>query len=423
MKKELMTVEGYLVAEKIEQKAFDAMPAEEQAEIANKVQKNNHEVIEEMLKANATAEEVAKAQAEIATENQKQIVIINGAVQKMLKSLNTISKGKVITEAPTLKSEIAGNKDKLKGLAMGSEQHVELKAITNVAVVTDNETTSFVPGLSPLNTQKLTAESLFSHRTISGDNVNKSIYYMDWDAASVVRSAATIAESGTYPQSDVKFIRKTADIKKIGDSMAVTDEFYEDEAMFSSELDLFLRTNMLIESNEQIINGDGIGENLTGVNTTALTFVAAASGIAQPNIADLCYKMREQMKALGQKFDPNFVIMNSEVASTLELEKDGNNNYIKVPFVTDDMSSIKSMVVVIDEAQANNTLVIGDSRYGVIHERIGLQLSRAMVGTQFLTDETTLKVRRRLLFLIKDSDAPGFLKCIDVDAALITLAL
>ena len=81
-----------------------------------------------------------------------------------------------------------------------------------------------------------------------------------------------------------------------------------------------------------------------------------------------------------------------------------------------------SQIKAVDNAVTANTMVMGDSRYGRIYEAVGLQLSRGTVGTQFVEDEETLKVRKRLLFLIREVDKTGFAQVADIDAALVTLA-
>lgn len=427
MKKVMLTIATYLVAEKIAKEDFDVMDGEAKAEIFNAIQKHNVEVGNELTKAvekgELTAKELAEQLAISSKENSQMQLQIMSIIKEIGVEVRSLMEGgRNTNEVKTLPIELKDKKEELKGLSLGTQKEVEIKAITNVAVVQDNQTNTMVGGISPLNSPTLTAEMLFNHVPVSGENVNKGVFYMDWDDSSIVRGASSIAESGVYPESGVKFIRRVAQIEKIGDSLPVTQEFYEDESMFAPELERFLRTNMEIVANEQIINGDGTNNSLVGINNRALLYTPTSKGIPSANVADLCHVMRTQMRKLGQKFIPDFVIMNSELASSIELEKDSNNNYLRIPYVSPNGDVIKGMNVVIDEAQADNTLVIGDKRYGTIYERTGLTLEVDRVGNQFLTDETTLKVRRRLFFLIKESDRAGFLKCTDVATALTTIA-
>ena len=44
-------------------------------------------------------------------------------------------------------------------------------------------------------------------------------------------------------------------------------------------------------------------------------------------------------------------------------------------------------------------MVVGDTRFAKLYERTGYEMSKGMVGNQFVEDEMTLKIRRRLAFL------------------------
>ncbi len=119
---------------------------------------------------------------------------------------------------------------------------------------------------------------------------------------------------------------------------------------------------------------------------------------------------------------PNFVVMNNEDICKMNLKKDANNNYVMPPFVSRDGEVVKGMVIIEDNALTANTMVVGDSRYGRVINRIGMQMSKGYINDQFTKDQTTLKVRRRLAFLIKDADKTGFAYVSDIAADLVTLA-
>jgi len=133
--------------------------------------------------------------------------------------------------------------------------------------------------------------------------------------------------------------------------------------------------------------------------------------------------MSESITTLyGSKFQPNFALMNIADINKMKLTKDHNDNYVMPPFVSRDGSQVGQIYVIECNAITANTMVIGDNRYATIYEKAGVVLSKGMVGTQFTEDEMTLKVRKRLLFLIRNCDAKGFAYCSDINAALTALA-
>ena len=69
-----------------------------------------------------------------------------------------------------------------------------------------------------------------------------------------------------------------------------------------------------------------------------------------------------------------------------------------------------------------NTMVLGDRRYGKIYEKGGIVISKGQINAQFTEDMMTLKVRKRLAFLIRGADKGGFAKVTSISAALTTVA-
>ena len=193
--------------------------------------------------------------------------------------------------------------------------------------------------------------------------------------------------------------------------------------MFAAELGMFLETNVKIEIDDQLANGDGTSNTLTGLVASAQTYTAAGAGIQTPNIYDLIVKMKESIAALGgSKYSPDFAVMNIIDINEMKLTKDQNDNYVIPPFVSRDGENVAGIIVIESNAITANTMVIGDRRYAKIYEMKGMTVDKGYVNTQFAEDEMTLKVRKRMAFLIRNADKGGFKKCTDIDAALVTLA-
>jgi predicted phage gp36 major capsid-like protein len=208
------------------------------------------------------------------------------------------------------------------------------------------------------------------------------------------------------------------DLKKIGDTLPVSEEFGEDEASAAAELDMFINVNIQVVRDAQLATGAGTGDNMSGIMTQAPAYTAVASGIVDANIYDLVKKVRTDIVLnRGSKYMPNFVAMNANTIDRLQLKKDANKGYI-----FPDKTNIGAMEIIEDNNIPDNQLVVGDSRYGRIYEKGAVTLSRDYVGTGFVEDMVTIKGRKRMLFLIRNVDRTGFRKVTDITAALTTLA-
>jgi HK97 family phage major capsid protein len=324
----------------------------------------------------------------------------------------------------TLDQELRENKDDIISIAKGvSSKELVIKAISNRASVANNEQAVDLTDVGQLATRKLSIYDVFPKVTVSGSNHNGTIRYYDWDEDTIARAAASVAEGAAFPESTAKFKKGSVVIEKIGDTLPVTEEFFEDEEMFASELNLFLDTNVSLQVDSQLCNGTGAANTLFGVFTLSPAYTPIASGITDANIFDLIVKMAEDITVTGgSKYNPDTIIARRSVINQMKLKKDGNNNYMLPPFVSSDGKNIDGMVVVESNIAPANSILICDKRFGRIYEKAGLELSKGFVGNQYVEDAMTLKARKRLAFLIRNADKGGFRKVTDIAAALVTLA-
>ena len=322
-------------------------------------------------------------------------------------------------EVKSVAEEIKEKKAEIKAVAFSSSsKDVEIKALTTRASVADNAQGFFIPEITQLGHKERTLYNVLPKVSISDSNTGGVVRYRDWDEATTVRAAAMVAEGAAFPESTAKFAWYSKDLKKVGDTLPVTEEFFEDEAQAASELSMFLGINVNLKIDEQLVNGDNTGQNLEGIITSAPAYTAVASGIASPNLKDLAIKVKNDItRTRGSKYKPDMLLCNSLTMEGLILAKDANNNYI----FDENTGTLGGLFVVVDENVADNTIIVGDRKYARIYEKQGLVISRGMPNAQFLEDEMTIKARARMLLLIKNGDKTGFRKVTDVAAALVTL--
>jgi hypothetical protein len=85
------------------------------------------------------------------------------------------------------------------------------------------------------------------------------------------------------------------------------------------------------------------------------------------------------------------------------------------------LTELLGLAVVEDNNMPDNQLVVGDRRFLTIYEKSGIVLTEGLVNAQFTSDAKTIKARKRMAMLIRVVDQTGFLHCINVTTALITL--
>lgn len=349
---------------------------------------------------------------------------LENAMKEQGIAIAAFKQGSEATKNETILSVVKSNAEAIKGFAKGNTAtEFAVKADTVRASITSSTAAQRDTVLGPLASRKLTMADLFRKVTVAADN-GGNVRYVDWDDATTVRAAAMVAEGAAFPESTAKWIERSIDLKKIGDSIPVSEEMLVDHARFAGELEGFLETNVALAEDDQLLTGDGTGNNITGVDNRALAFTAAASGITDASFYDLVPKVREAIVfGKGSKFQPNVVIMNLKEINKFKLKKDANNNYIMPPFVDANGAMIDGLVVLENNNVADNVCYVGDSRYGTIYEGAeGYSVNLGMVNNQFMEDMKTLKARKRIALLIKGSEQAGWRKVASISASLVTLA-
>jgi HK97 family phage major capsid protein len=319
-----------------------------------------------------------------------------------------------------LVKEIKENQEAIKSIAKGDKnQEVVIKALTNRASIANNTEAIRLTDIGQLGFKRRALYDFFPKVQVGNGNHNGTIAYIDWDESTTVRAAAIVAEGDTFPEDTAKFAEYTKKLQKIGATLPVTEEFMEDEVLASSELSKFVAIDVNTVVDTKVAVGAGGANDIEGLYTASPTYTAVASGITDANIKDLVRKMRTAIvKTRGSKYAPNFVAANSDTIDRYFLKKDLNNNYM----FDSETGTIAGLAIVEDNNLSDNTLVVGDGRYGTIYEKGGVVLSEGLSGTQFVGDMKTIKARVRLLFLIRNVDKTGFLKCTNITNALTTLA-
>lgn len=315
--------------------------------------------------------------------------------------------------------EVKEKKEQLKAIAKGGNSEIVIKADTLRASIATDPSGLFVAGIGKLQRVKRSLYNFFPKVPVGSGNHSGIIRYIDWDEATTVKAAASVAEGVAFPESTAKFKGYSLNLQKIGDTLPVSEEFFEDDVMAAAELDMFISTNVEDKIDSQIVIGDNTGTNLKGLVSSSPAYTAVASGITDANIYDLIAKVSESITSVGgAKYVPDFVAMNISDINKLKLKKDNTNNYV---FNFND-PRIDSLNIIEDNNVASNTMYLGDSRYARIYEMSGVVVSKGYNGADFVEDMLTLKARKRLNLLIREADKTGFRKVTSISAALTTLA-
>lgn len=251
----------------------------------------------------------------------------------------------------------------------------------------------YLPGIVELGQQPLTVANLIARGTT---NLGAVPYIVE---SSFTNGAATVAEGGTKPEAAFATEEKIAPVKKIAVVGRVSDELFADYPSMQSYVDGRLRYMVGAKEEDQILNGNGSGSNITGIlNTSGVQFQNLTGNSLQDAIHKAITKIRS-----GAFVEPDAVVINPTDWETLRLAKDDNNQYYAGgPFTPMAGSQIWGLPVVVTSSIAAGTTLVGAFRIGAqAFYKAGLTVEATNSdGDDFSNNLMAIRVEERLALAV-----------------------
>lgn len=138
-------------------------------------------------------------------------------------------------------------------------------------------------------------------------------------------NADMVAEGVAKPQSELQFEDASAPVRKIAHWFRMSAEILADAPALRSVVDQRLRYGLSFKEEQQLLNGSGAGQNLSGLVTNATAY-AAPAGVTASNLMDTIRYAILQI-ALAE-FPANGVVLNPIDWAVMETLKDGQGRYL-----------------------------------------------------------------------------------------------
>lgn len=233
--------------------------------------------------------------------------------------------------------------------------------------------------VEPLGRKALTIRSLVSVRRTSSDVVEYVAQTSHTNAAAPVAEATSSAaptapetagalilnpNGGYKPEGSWAYERRTANVKTIAEWVPATKRALADVAALEGLINDELRADIDEAEEGQILNGNGSGENFTGINNW--------SGVqTQAFTTDLFVSVRKAItkaRTVG-RVNPNGVVVNPIDAEAIDLARDEMGRfYYGGPFAYGPRT-LWGLPVVESETQPAGEALVGDFAKAVIWDR------------------------------------------------------
>jgi HK97 family phage major capsid protein len=229
----------------------------------------------------------------------------------------------------------------------------------------------------------------------SGKTGMAAVVYME--ETTRTHAAAERNEGAAYGEATFALTQRSETVRSIGDSVPVTDEQLEDEQQAQSYLEQRLIFGCRQRVDRQIMIGDGVAPNLTGVVNKAGIQTQAKGADPTP---DAVYKAMTKVRVTGRAIANAFVVHPNDWQE-VRLLRTADGLYIWGNPSEAGPERIWGIQVVQCDALTEGTGVVGDfANFSQLVERKGLEVAVGYVNTQFTEGERTIRAGVRVAFCI-----------------------
>lgn len=255
-------------------------------------------------------------------------------------------------------------------------------------------------------------------------------FYKYVEQNTVIRDAQNVAKCAAVESTTKEtLVVNSIETKVVKDMIDFCRLFVADYPFMRSRIDRLINQSLALRVDAQLLLGDGTGENLFSIDSTASEFDATNvvcpvdASIQAANMVDLILAMQTQIIELGQQesYDPNVVLVNKcDWFKNVESLKDLNNNYLDARVnMINGTPYIGGMMVMWTPIVAANTVYVFDSMKGEIIDRQMVEVDVAFENRDNWEKEiATLKGLERLNFLVPNNWKNAFMKSSDVATAI-----
>ena len=256
-----------------------------------------------------------------------------------------------------------------------------------------------LPGVVPLDQRERTLLDIVARSTTDSDLIEYiRMATFTNNAVPVAEASVTTGTTGVKPESAVTMSKVQAPVKTIAHWMPVTNKMLADAPAIRGVIDQHLLIGLELEVEDQIISGDGTGENLTGILSAGIQSYGAASSA---NVADAILHARALVRVVG-KTRPNAVVMHPYDWEAVRIMRENSatgtlGGYLLGPPSVAGPMTLWGMTVLEAEGISENTALVGDFLTGgMLFEREQAQIRVGLINDQFVRNMQTILAEVRV---------------------------
>lgn len=238
--------------------------------------------------------------------------------------------------------------------------------------------------------RELTIADLVTKGSTTSDTVEYVRVTGRTNNAATVAEATTAAMPATYgdpasgvkPESALAFDVVTTTVKTLAHWIPITKRAASDAGQVRTLIDNFLRVGLNEVLEDQILKGNGTGENFAGILGSGVSTVGSAGTDIDAVVDAIAAVRRERKRPTAMVVHPDDWYSNGFLTA-----KDSNGNYlVGDPRASiDQLNTLWGLRVVVSEAMTVNTALVGDFSQAVLWNREAISLLVSDQHADFFT--------------------------------------
>jgi HK97 family phage major capsid protein len=223
---------------------------------------------------------------------------------------------------------------------------------------------------------------------------------------SSTRAAAPVAEGTLKPEAALALGTATAPVRTIAVWIPVTEQQLQDVAQLQNIINVELSWDLGRTEEEQILWGNGIGQNLLGIFNTPN--VVASRTVGGDTLLDMARRAITDVQVA--ELEPNAILVDPLDWETMVLTKATTNEYIWSIVTQDNVQRLWATPVVVTRAMREpgtfttneRRMLVGDFQRGAtLWDRQQAGVSVGWKNDDFIRNMRTIRAEERLAFGVK----------------------
>lgn len=252
--------------------------------------------------------------------------------------------------------------------------------------------TTRLPGILERPRRRLTVRDLLSQGRMDGNTLE---YVRE---TGFVNNAAPVAEGQLKPSSDLQFDLVNTSAKVIAHWMKASRQILSDFSQLSSIIDERLLYGLAYVEEQQLLNGDGTGQNLLGIVPQATAYAAPVTVTGSTIIDQLRLAL---LQAELAEFPSTGIVLNPKDWAVIELLKDTQGRYLIGNPQGTLSPTLWGVDVVTTQAMTEDKFLAGAFKMGAqVFDRWDARVEVGYVNDDFIRNLVTILAEERLALAV-----------------------